>query len=122
LPGVSVVDTAPQKPETHAQEAVASLALQASVILDPRRFLNEVEPQARGDVLPHTWSVTTDSIAARLAEVLGADELVLLKSADPPPSATLADLAGGYVDGHFPTAAANIACVRYVNLRRQETK
>jgi hypothetical protein len=44
---------------------------------------------------------------------------VLLKSADPPPGATLGDLAAsGLVDAHFPWAAsALVGNVRVVNLR-----
>lgn len=89
------------------------------VIFDPRDFLLLDEATTLpGDVLPHAWSVTSDSIAARLAQVLAADELVLLKSADPPMGATLADLAAsGYVDGYFP-AVGFLGRVRAVNLRR----
>jgi aspartokinase-like uncharacterized kinase len=88
------------------------------VILDPREFLLRDERQLPGDVLPHTWSVTSDSIAARLAQVLAADELVLLKSADPPAVVTLADLAAcGYVDAYFPAAGFS-GHLRAVNLRR----
>ncbi len=90
-----------------------------AVIFDPRPFLYDAEPHLPGCVLPHNWSVTSDSIAARIAEVLAARELVLLKSADPPPSANAADLAGaGYVDAFFPAAAGPLAAVRYVNLRQ----
>ena len=42
-------------------------------------FLHGVEPQLSGPLLPHAWSVTSDSIAARLASALtarvGADEV-----------------------------------------------
>ena len=65
---------------------------------------------------------TSDSIAARLAEVLGADEVVLLKSQDPPSQASLAELAAsGYVDAWFPEAAAGLS-VRLVNLRSEENE
>jgi aspartokinase-like uncharacterized kinase len=87
-----------------------------AVILDPRRLLLEQERRLPGRVLPHNWSVTSDSIAARLAEVLEADELVLLKSADPPPGALEQWAAASYVDSHFPRSAAN-RTVRAVNLR-----
>jgi aspartokinase-like uncharacterized kinase len=88
-----------------------------AVIFDPREFLLSRESQLAGTSLPHSWRATSDSIAARLAEVLCADELVLLKSAAPP-AADLAALAAlGYVDAHFPWAARNIASIRFVNLR-----
>lgn len=34
------------------------------------------------DELPHTWDVTSDSLAAYLAMLLGAERLVLVKSAE----------------------------------------
>jgi 5-(aminomethyl)-3-furanmethanol phosphate kinase len=75
------------------------------------------QDRLRRDALPEDWSVTSDSISARLASALEADELVLLKSALPPPAADLGDLAAhGYVDAFFPSAAAGLR-VRCVNLR-----
>jgi len=63
--------------------------------------------------LPADWSVSSDSIAARAAKLLGAEELVLLKS-------TLATVGeGDYVDGYFAIAAAGIPRVRLVDLRDQ---
>jgi len=77
-------------------------------ILDPHPYFRaRVGP-------PHTWSVTTDSLAAWVARECGASKLVLLKSADPPAGR---DWAGsGYVDAYFPTAAAGVP-VEAVNLR-----
>ena len=90
----------------------------STIIFDPREFLTQREALLPGRTLPHTWCATTDSIAARLAEVLRADELVLLKSAEPVQGVSLADLAdSGYVDGHFPIAGTRVPSVRLVNLR-----
>src|SRR4051794_19892489 len=78
------------------------------VIYDPREFLVEHESGLPGRKLPHDWTVTSDSIAARLAEAMPADELALLKPSDPPPG-TVTDLAiAGYVDRYFPSAAAKL--------------
>ena len=74
-----------------------------------------------GAVLPRSWQVTGDSIAARIAECLGADELVLLKSTDPPstPSRRIASRLG-LVDGFFGEATDRLRRIRFVNLRRTE--
>jgi aspartokinase-like uncharacterized kinase len=86
-------------------------------VLAPARFLREQEPDLPGTPLLATWDTTSDSIAARVAEVCGARELVLLKSALPPAFRNIAELAGSYVDQHFPNAVGRLAAVRLVNLR-----
>ncbi|MGE3410209.1 MAG: hypothetical protein AB7I37_25740 [Pirellulales bacterium] len=85
-------------------------------IADPWTMLRD---DCRLADLPHAWSVTSDSIAARLAAVLRAQELVLLKSCLPPSPATREGLAAaGYVDEHFVSALAGFGgVVRCVNLR-----
>lgn len=87
------------------------------IVFDPNEFLRKHESHQPGHVLPHSWAATSDSIAARLAEVLAADELVLLKSTDPPASElrVLTDL--GYVDQHFPSFTNSHFQHRFVNLR-----
>ncbi len=45
-------------------------------ILLPYKFIKE------RDELPHSWSVTSDSIACYIAAELGAEELILLKSVE----------------------------------------
>lgn len=88
-------------------------------ILAPRVHLEE-EDERRVDRLPFSWSVTTDSIAARVVEGLGGDRLVLLKSA----SALLGmsregAAAAGLVDAFFPEAAKRLKRVEVVNLRER---
>ncbi len=62
--------------------------------------------------------MTSDTIAARVADRLGAVELVLLKSATLPPGTDRVAAARlGLVDPEFPRAAASILNVSYVNLR-----
>lgn len=85
-------------------------------ILEPWRFMREVDARRKAP-LPESWDVTSDSIAARVAELSAADELILLKSALAP-SASLEDLAAaGYVDRFFPQAAKKLQVVRLVDLR-----
>lgn len=85
-------------------------------ILAPRWFLGEVDA-LRPDPLPASWDVTSDSIAARVAEYLGASRLILLKSVAPKVS-TLGDAARtGLVDPYFPTAAARLPRIEVVCLR-----
>lgn len=94
---------------------VRALAEDALCIFCVEDFM--AQDRLRRDALPENWSVTSDSISARLASALEADELVLLKSALPPSAANLRDLAAhGYVDAFFPSAAAGLK-VRCVNLR-----
>jgi len=85
------------------------------LVFCPVQFLKQVEQQLAPHPLPHGWHVTSDSIAARIAMILDADELVLFKSIDPPVQS-----APGppYVDEYFGRAAHGLKSVRFVNLRR----
>lgn len=85
------------------------------IVFCPVQFLREIEAALPPPPLPHSWSATSDSIAARIAQALSADELVLLKSADPPAQAACGP---PYVDEHFAAAAQGLNRVRFVNLRR----
>lgn len=105
------------------------------IVFDPASFLRFVEPTLPPPALLRDWTVTSDSIAARIAVAIGARELVLLKSASPTDgrqsqvdgqrytagparSHDLLSLAkAGYVDEFFPQAAASIDTIRLVNLR-----
>jgi aspartokinase-like uncharacterized kinase len=69
--------------------------------------------------LPASWDATSDSVAARAAIVLRAEELVLLKSVDVSPEMSWEAAARArFVDALFPGLAARIKCVRVVNLRK----
>jgi 5-(aminomethyl)-3-furanmethanol phosphate kinase len=87
----------------------------ALIVFDLESFLRDEEPAFPPEAVPHTWHVTTDSLAARLAEVINADELVLLKSVLPPSDTTdfVTLAAAGYVDGYFPIVAARLQQVRF---------
>jgi aspartokinase-like uncharacterized kinase len=70
-------------------------------VLDPLYFAAEDDQQP--DHLPHTWDVTSDSIAAHAAVRTGARSLVLLKSVTVPPEMSWAEASQlGFVDVMFP--------------------
>lgn len=72
---------------------------------------------ARAEALPCSWEVTSDSIAARVATLVEARELVLLKSTLPYGPANRESWSrSGFVDVHFPFASKGLN-VRTVNLR-----
>ena len=57
--------------------------------------------------IPRDWTITSDGLAARLAERLGGAQLVLLKSVDVAADATAMGLAeDGVVDQAFPAIVA----------------
>jgi 5-(aminomethyl)-3-furanmethanol phosphate kinase len=88
------------------------------LIFDPEKFLRHEEPRLAGKPLARHWGVTSDSIAARLASVCQAHELVLLKSALPSAPGDLAMAAArGYVDGCFAQASRGLPRIRCVNFR-----
>jgi hypothetical protein len=84
-------------------------------IIDPWPVLRTAD--AAGELLlPHSWDVTSDSIAAWLA-ARSASELVLLKSTLPASCTLTSAAAEGYVDRYFPQAAQDLPRARCVNLR-----
>ena len=87
----------------------------------PSQFMKQIEPHRAGKRLARDWSVTSDSIAGRLAVVLAADELVLLKSAGPPSQrGTVAPLrwlaSVGYVDSFLSTLAPELPDLRFMEI------
>jgi aspartokinase-like uncharacterized kinase len=102
----------------HTTASRLSTATARVVVFDCEHFLKADEPRLEGTRLPHNWSVSSDSIAARVAEALQAPELVLLKSCRPPQPATRREAVSvGYVDDFFAQAAHNLPRVKCVNLR-----
>ena len=91
------------------------------IIFDPASFLREVEPTLPGPSLPHDWSVTSDSIAARVAAAIDADALALLKACAPPERHDpLAWSERGLVDAFFPRVACEGRELRWVDLSGDE--
>lgn len=86
-------------------------------VLAPRWLLENLDAGTPG-ALPERWDVTTDSIAARAAVLLGAGELRLIKSTGLGGVSSRSEAANrGLVDPYFPTAAAPLERVSVVNLR-----
>lgn len=72
-------------------EVLATVAEGRVTVLAPFRWMRSA------DALPHSWQVTSDSIAAFVAGALGAVGLILIK----------AHTGAGAVDGYFRTAVPN---------------
>jgi len=89
-------------------ETAANRAVPLAV-LDAPAWLAETGWTAR---LPAGWEVTSDTIAACVGVTCGGG-LLLVKSVPPPPcrggDPVAAAAAAGWVDGHFPVAAARLA-------------
>jgi aspartokinase-like uncharacterized kinase len=109
VPGLIVVDAITDLPTLWGRRLVPVFA--------PRRFL-DLEDRAAANPLPHSWSVTSDSIAARLADRLEADSLILLKSTQAPAAIDRSEAAAlGLVDPAFPAVSLPIPHVSILNLR-----
>lgn len=88
------------------------------IIIDGYEFV--LDDDGRSGSLPHSWDVTSDSVAARAAVVGIASRLIMLKSTDIPPGTPWAKAAErGWVDAYFPTAVADAAFpIEAVNFRK----
>jgi aspartokinase-like uncharacterized kinase len=93
-------------------------------ILDAHAFA--VADEGRPGCLPHGWEATSDSVAARVAEVSGARELILLKSVTVPVALPWAEAGRrGMVDAVFAEVLARAGesiPVRAVNLRSEASE
>jgi aspartokinase-like uncharacterized kinase len=120
LPEVPLASLHPASPASEQDwgSEVPVVVTPDKAILDP--FALAMADEHNRGHLPHTWDVTSDSLAVRAAHLLGAAELNLLKSIT-----TLADMAwsaaarAGYVDRYFPKLMEQCPelKVRLVNLR-----
>jgi len=89
-------------------------------IFVPALWMRHGEPHLPGTPLPSTWEVTADSIAARLAISLAAEELVFMKSKLPETGSGLgipAFSAAGYVDPMLGRLVDELPAVRFINVR-----
>jgi aspartokinase-like uncharacterized kinase len=87
-------------------------------VLLPEAWLNRSRRRARASDVPKSWDVTSDSLAAVVAQELEADELLLLKSAPCPPTPNVEAAADhSVVDRHFPRLSAMLKVITWVNLR-----
>jgi aspartokinase-like uncharacterized kinase len=98
-------------------QALATEWLQGKIpILDPYAFAHADEGQL--GCLPHCWTVTSDSLAARVARVAEAGELILLKSVSLPAGMDWTEAGKrGLVDAYFAEAAGRSQSVRFINFR-----
>jgi 5-(aminomethyl)-3-furanmethanol phosphate kinase len=102
---------------TALEDCEETWAADCTAIIDPVPVL--LGDWGKPGELPHRWSVTSDSIAARIAELLNAQELLLLKSCATREDARWEDLARlGVVDEWFPQIAVRLPAVRVINFRR----
>ena len=91
-----------------AADSLESIARQQAAGLIPVWLPLEMCQDDPG--IPADWSITSDGLAARLAERLGGASLALLKSVDIAPGTSAADLArDGVVDTAFPDIVARSA-------------
>lgn len=107
-------------PQLHAIDSMEELRIRCNevgmTLFRVEAFLRECEPGLAGTRLPTGWQVTSDSIAARIAETLNAAQLILVKSA--PWKATDWQEAAevGVVDLFFTRIAAKLRAVRIDSL------
>lgn len=84
----------------------------ATTVILPSTFYSVATPELPV-VLPHDWRTTTDAIAGLLGIMLRVDEVVLLKSCQVDPHASLQRLAEtGVIDAAMPMMKESLPTVR----------
>lgn len=87
------------------------------LMLRMTEFLQNEEATG-SELIPHNWSVTSDSLAAWVTLRWPADELVLIKSVPVPRGLTALEASQqGLVDEFFPQIAGSINRILWCNLR-----
>jgi aspartokinase-like uncharacterized kinase len=110
VPGAEVVDS--------IVEALRCWQRRAFPVLSVKTFVMEMERVWPDVVLPHDWTVTSDSLAAWITSRWAANELVLVKSRPLEPGV---DAVGAverqWVDAYFPQIAPEAPRTCWCDLR-----
>ena len=96
--GTLLIDQMPALVPAHSELEIAERSWQhRGIVWMPSKMV-----MADGDDIPHSWDVTSDSLALWLANKLSAQHLLLVKSQRPEPNSTLAALTKqGLIDPAF---------------------
>ncbi len=115
LSHVDIYETQDRLREALSQSGSPSTA-SVTAIVQVNLFFQRNYPNM---VLPESWDITSDSIAAAFAQTHAADELVVMKSADYPEDDSRVNqvVTAGFVDRYFDELSASVARVRFINLR-----
>jgi 5-(aminomethyl)-3-furanmethanol phosphate kinase len=100
-------------------EAAAAWSERKIAVLAAAEFVDQEENASR-DLLPRSWDVTSDSIAAYVALRWPVAVLVLLKSTALQACDPWAAARQGLVDSYFPGLAARVRTIGWANLRDAE--
>jgi aspartokinase-like uncharacterized kinase len=88
-------------------------------ILDPYDLVLSDDP-SQG--LPHLWTATSDSVAARIASITRARRLILLKSVDLPKATDWREAAiQHYVDPYFAELVDGSFDIECINFRQERS-
>lgn len=100
--GTLLIDQMPALVPAHSELEIAERSWQhRGIVWMPSKMV-----MADGDDIPHSWDVTSDSLALWLAKKLSAQHLLLVKSERPEPNSTLAALTKqGLIDPAFASFA-----------------
>jgi aspartokinase-like uncharacterized kinase len=103
--------------EAFQQADQTGFSVDTPTLVSVSAFYNRRSAVAVDVDVPCDWRTTTDTIAALLARHVGAEELVLLKSCDVDPTASIEQLArSGVVDEALPGVASQATTIRVEKL------